>query len=115
MNSKQFNTAEKRKNMLKEIDRDESHSHKEKIIFITPLMAYKITQQYNGTPLRTEVFPQCCTHAPPPPLFCYIPQSFLKERIKLFVFQESETVPLHGILRMPGASASCSAGYSNRY
>jgi hypothetical protein len=34
-----------KKNMLKEIDRDESHSHKEKIIFITPLMAYKITQQ----------------------------------------------------------------------
>jgi hypothetical protein len=26
-----------KKNMLKEIDRDESHSHKEKIIFITPI------------------------------------------------------------------------------
>jgi hypothetical protein len=30
-------------NMLKEINGDESHGHKEKIIFITPLMVYKIT------------------------------------------------------------------------
>jgi hypothetical protein len=72
--------------MLKEINRDESHSYKEKIIFITPLMAYKITQQYNGTPLHRGFPSALYSCAPPPPLnVTYI--SLLKRKIKLFVFQ----------------------------
>jgi hypothetical protein len=88
--------------MLKEIDRDESHSRKAKIIFITPLMAYKKLNHYNETLLK-EVSPSAALMRPP---FCfYIHQSF-KRKIKLFVFQESETVRLHGILQLLGTSAS---------
>jgi hypothetical protein len=53
--------------MLKEIDCDESHSHKEKIIFITPLMAYKLTQQLQRTPPDRGFPPvlHSCTPSPP--------------------------------------------------
>jgi hypothetical protein len=81
--------------MLKEIDRDESHSRKQKIFFITPLMAYKKLRHYNETLFRR--FSQYCAHAPP--FFCFIHQSF-KRKNKLFVFRESEAVRLPRTLRL---------------
>jgi hypothetical protein len=74
--------------MLKEIDCDESHSRKQKsfLLLQSGLQNSVITMEISSK----EVFSQSCAHAPPLFFVTYI--SLLNRKIKLFVFQESETV-----------------------
>jgi hypothetical protein len=74
--------------MLKEIDRDESHSLKKKIIRIIQIWIYTLAKHYKE-PLFTEVVPTAL-HSHAPFFRCYIHHSFKREKsnIKLLVFRE---------------------------
>jgi hypothetical protein len=84
--------------MLKEINRDESHSRQVKSSLLLHLI-YKITQSITMKPSSKEVSPSVALMRPP---FLCTNISLLKEKNKTLVFWASETVPLLENLRLPG-------------